>query len=281
MRHRPVRASGAPAAAVPPAEGGVTRHWGSSARSRSACSRVRARRRRRRLLRVELDAPGSRRARSLASPAPRAGGLLRFDDDVPVADLDPAGRAERNALRLGAAALSMRARGARAGRRSARAPARRLRDAEGPPRCARPPPRARREIAFASASSTPRRSRCCCPWRTREATGRVVSSPDESPTRRVATRRNGRRGRCAETRCGVVAAGRRPVRRRAEFRTGPAREPARQVSCAVRSHRVCFARLARRGWTTRDGAATRSHPGFKPLARLDGGGRPFVCAFVF
>jgi hypothetical protein len=40
--------------------------------------------------------------------------LLRFDEDVPVADLDPAERAERNALRLGAAALSMRARGARA-----------------------------------------------------------------------------------------------------------------------------------------------------------------------
>ena len=105
--------SGAPAA-VPPAEGGVT----LQGQLRALSERV--------LARARHDAGVSPSA-ELSSDAPsetsRAVGrlqrralevLLRFDDDVPVADLDPAERAERNALRLGAAALSMRARGARA-----------------------------------------------------------------------------------------------------------------------------------------------------------------------
>ena len=105
--------SGAPAAATP-AEGGAT----LQGQLRALSERV--------LARVRHDADVSSSA-ELSSDAPsetsRAVGrlqrralevLLRFDDDVPVADLDPAERAERNALRLGAAALSMRARGARA-----------------------------------------------------------------------------------------------------------------------------------------------------------------------
>lgn len=105
--------SGAPAAA-PPAEGGAT----LQGQLRALSARV--------LARARHDAGVSSSA-ELSSDAPsetsRAVGrlqrralevLLRFDEDVPVADLDPAERAERNALRLGAAALSMRARGARA-----------------------------------------------------------------------------------------------------------------------------------------------------------------------
>ena len=119
----------------------------------------------------------------------------------------------------------------------------------GPPRCARPPPRARRR-SFRLWKSTPRRSRCCCPWRTREAKGRVETSPDESPTRRVATRRRRTtrtRARNARRRgCGWTPSGSTP--RRVSDRDPPANPP-RQVSCAVRSHRVCFARLA----TTTDG----------------------------
>ena len=100
--------SGAPAA-VPPAEGGVT----LQGQLRALSERV--------LARARHDAGVSPSA-ELSSDAPsetsRAVGrlqrralevLLRFDDDVPVADLDPAERAERNALRLGAAARFARA----------------------------------------------------------------------------------------------------------------------------------------------------------------------------
>ena len=93
--------SGAPAAA-PPAEGGAT----LQGQLRALSARV--------LARARHDAGVSSSA-ELSSDAPsetsRAVGrlqrralevLLRFDEDVPVADLDPAERAERNALRLGA-----------------------------------------------------------------------------------------------------------------------------------------------------------------------------------
>ena len=92
--------SGAPAA-VPPAEGGVT----LQGQLRALSERV--------LARARHDAGVSPSA-ELSSDAPsetsRAVGrlqrralevLLRFDDDVPVADLDPAERAETQGVALG------------------------------------------------------------------------------------------------------------------------------------------------------------------------------------
>ena len=183
-------------------------------------------------------------ARGRASPAPRAGGAPSLRRRRARADLDPAERAERNALRLGAAALSMRARRAR-GRGSARAPARRLRDAED-----RRVARVRRlELAgdpFASGRARRDARVAAVPG----AHGRRRGGSKRVRTRvlRVASRRDedGRRGRARETRGGVVAAGRRPVRRRAEFRTGtrPRTRPVRfHARCDLTA---CVSRVSRR-----------------------------------
>jgi len=111
--HRPARVM----ATAPPGEGGGT----LQGQLRALSERV--------LARARHDATVSSSAeRSSAGPttpleASRAVGrlqrralaiLLRFDDDVAFANLDAEARAEQNALRLGAAALSMRLEGATA-----------------------------------------------------------------------------------------------------------------------------------------------------------------------
>ena len=184
-------------------------------------------------------------ARGRASPAPRAGGAPSLRRRRARRGPGPRGarRAQRPASRR-RRALDARARRAR-GRGSARAPARRLRDAED-----RLVARVRRlELAgdpFASGRARRDARVAAVPG----AHGRRRGGSKRVRTRvlRVASRRDedGRRGRARETRGGVVAAGRRPVRRRAEFRTGtrPRTRPVRfHARCDLTA---CVSRVSRR-----------------------------------